>query len=205
MLQTRNSKRLAQKRDAKSVKDKLLAKCEGTSLNQNVKESKRNLNRACKQILQREILKEKDKICNDINTKKKALVKSTSKSSVRLMDNKLKNNESKKIKEALNSKKNIKIDKENNLSQNQVPLPVPLKEISKTKTNSTRKITNYFPLKIISDNAVSHVPIWAVGKNLPQKQTKKRFRASDIYNIEKDEDLMNESPVKMKKITTVKK
>ncbi|GBM48449.1 hypothetical protein AVEN_98987-1 [Araneus ventricosus] len=205
MLLTRNSKRLAEKQNTYSAaKSKLSAKCEGASLNQNAKESKRNLNRACKQILQRDILKGKDKARDETRANKKVSTKSTSKSSIRLMENKLMNNESKKIKKDLNSKKNIKVDKENNSSQNQRPLPIPLKELGKTKTNSTRKITNNFPLKTISDNVVCRVPIWAISKNLLQKQTKKRFRVSDIYNIEKDEDLMNESPVKKKKVTAVK-
>ncbi|KAF8766725.1 XK-related protein 6 like protein [Argiope bruennichi] len=212
MIQTRNSKRLAGKQSVDPT-----AKCNGASLNENIKESKRNQNRICKQKLQgnkkENDLRDKGKKGKDIVSDKTSATKnicsnSTIRSSVRLIENKsnlqkLKIDESEKIKKVLNSKRNIKVDKENNLSEYKISVPNPSKEL-KTNINSIRKITNNFPLKTISDNAVSHVPIWAVDKNLPKKQTEKR--ASDIYNIEKDEDLMNElSPVKKKKKTAVKK
>ncbi|XP_055936237.1 uncharacterized protein LOC129965953 [Argiope bruennichi] len=212
MIETRNSKRLAGKQSVDPT-----AKCNGASLNENIKESKRNQNRICKQKLQgnkkENDLRDKGKKGKDIVSDKTSATKnicsnSTIRSSVRLIENKsnlqkLKIDESEKIKKVLNSKRNIKVDKENNLPENKISVPNPSKEL-KTNINSIRKITKNFPLKTISDNAVSHVPIWAVDKNLPKKQTEKR--ASDIYNIEKDEDLMNElSPVKKKKKTAVKK
>ncbi|GFT15670.1 uncharacterized protein NPIL_397501 [Nephila pilipes] len=159
------------------------------------KNNERNLNRKCKKVFNKKIAQESQ--AKTSRTKKTPIigkhphVKSSNAQKFLTQEQSL---EPKKI-------KRLKIEK----SSNEGNLDKLIKnkrdtytEVKCVKGNCAAKRKNFLPHKSNSEKFAHHVPIWAVPKLLP-KQNKKRSRLSDIYDIDRDEDLMNDIYIKKKK------
>ncbi|GIX80484.1 hypothetical protein CEXT_123521 [Caerostris extrusa] len=91
-----------------------------------------------------------------------------------------------------------------------------VKEETKRKRNYSRKKrllkllkipTKYVKrvLRSKNENILCYAPVLAANKILSARKTNKRSRISEIYDIERDEDIMNESPRVKKKKKIIKK
>ncbi|GFX16926.1 uncharacterized protein TNCV_2519041 [Trichonephila clavipes] len=105
--------------------------------------------------------------------------------------------------------KELKADKSNN--DGKLNKLIKSKEATSTKVKQLKD--NYIteaeknselPLGYNSEKLVRRVPVWAVSQPL-MKQTKKRPRLSDIYDINQDENIMNDTPGEKKKKICSKK
>ncbi|GFY77488.1 hypothetical protein TNIN_441311 [Trichonephila inaurata madagascariensis] len=105
--------------------------------------------------------------------------------------------------------KELKADKSNN--DGNLNKLIKIKKATSTKVKQLKD--NYIteaekdselPLGYNSEKLVRRVPVWAVSQPLT-KQTKKRSCLSDIYDINQDENIMNDTPVEKKKKICSKK
>ncbi|GFR12054.1 hypothetical protein TNCT_335571 [Trichonephila clavata] len=163
---------------------------------ENLKRTRRNLSRKCNKITDKKMDQENQ---NKTSIDKKNLMKGkhppVKANEAQKFSTRVQSLKPKKVKELKENKSNSDGNL-NNMIKVKKATSTKVKQLEDNYITEAKKDSE-LPLEYNSEKLVHRVPVWAVSKPLT-KQTK-RSCLSDIYDINKDENIMNDTPVVKKK------